>query len=136
MTHRKEILPMKNSLRLAAAMMVSSAIWLCAPSYAAEGHGHGDGACKADVEKFCSDVSGGRRAVHECLQDHQSDLSEGCQAKLEKFAAHKERFMACRDDVKKLCADAGHDHGKIKDCLNEHESELSDTCKAAIKPQS
>jgi|SRR6516225_105888 len=125
---------MKNSLRLAAVVCMSSVVWLAVPSFAFEGHG--DGACKADVEKFCSDVSGGRRAVGECLHQHQSDLSAECQAKLEKFAAHKERFMACRDDVKKLCAGAGHDRGQVKDCLNEHESELSDSCKAALKPQS
>ena len=125
---------MKNSLRLAAVACMSSAVWLAAPSFAFEGHG--DGACKADVEKLCSGVSGGRRAIGECLHQHQSDLSAECQAKLEKFAAHKERFMACHDDVKKLCADAGHDRGEIKDCLEEHESELSDTCKAALKPAS
>ena len=125
---------MKNSLRLASAMLMVSAFYLTAPSHAFEGHG--DGACKADVEKFCSDVSGGRRAVGECLQQHQSDLSADCQAKLEKFAAHKQRFMACRDDVKKLCSGAGHDREQVKDCLNEHTSELSDTCRAALKPQS
>jgi hypothetical protein len=126
---------MKNSLQFAAAILLSSAFWLTAPSFAFEG-GHGNGVCKADVEKFCSDVSGGRRAVGDCLHQHQSDLSAECQAKLEKFAAHKERFMACRDDVKQLCADAGHDRGQIKDCLEAHESELSDSCRAAMKPQS
>jgi hypothetical protein len=125
---------MKKSSRLASAMLVSSAFWPAAPSFAFEGHG--DGTCKADVEKFCSDVTGGRRAVGECLHQHQSDLSTGCQAKLEKFAQHNQRFAACRNDVKKLCADAGHDRGQIKDCLNEHESELSAGCRTALKPQS
>jgi cysteine rich repeat protein len=81
-------------------------------------------------------VSGGRRAVGECLHQHQRDLSAECQAKLEKFAEHKGRFMACRDDVKKLCGDVEHDRGQIRDCLSEHESELSDGCRAAMKPQS
>ena len=125
---------MDNSLRLASAMLMASVFYLAVPSHAFEGHG--DGACKTDVEKFCSDVSGGRRAVGECLQQHQSDLSADCQAKLEKFAAHKQRFMACRDDVKKLCSGVGHDREQIKDCLSEHTSELSDTCRAALKPQS
>jgi len=125
---------MNTSLRLAAAMLVSSAFWLAAPSFAFEGHG--DGACKADAEKLCSDVSGGRRAIGECLHQHQSDLSAECQAKLEKFAKHRERFMACHDDVKKLCGDAGHDRDEIRDCLSEHESELSDGCRVAMKPQS
>jgi len=126
---------MKKSLGLASAIVISSALWLAAPASAFEGHeGHGSGACKADVEKFCSDVNGGRRAVGECLHDHQSDLSSECQAKLEKFAHHKERFMACRDDVKKLCGDVEHD--QIKDCLQNHESEVSDGCRAAMKPQS
>jgi len=130
----KGLFPMKNSLRLASAMLLSSAVWLAAPSYADEGHGNG--ACKADVEKFCSGVSGGRHAVGECLQQHQSDLSAECQAKLEKFAAHKERFMACHDDVKKLCGDVEHSREAIKDCLQNHESEVSDGCRAAMKPQS
>jgi Cysteine rich repeat len=123
---------MKKSWRLAAAVLLSSAAWLAAPSFAFEGHG--DGACKADVEKFCSDVTGGHHAVGECLHEHQSDLSTECQAKLEKFGEHKQRFMACHDDVKKLCGDVDRD--QIKDCLNEHESELSDGCRAARKPQS
>jgi len=128
---------MKKSLGLASAIVISSAVWLAAPASAFEGHeGHGSGACKADVEKFCSDVSGGRRAVGECLHDHQSDLSSECQAKLEKFAQHKERFMACHDDVKKLCGDVEHGREAIKDCLQSHESEVSDGCRAAMKPQS
>jgi len=125
---------MKKSLRLASVMFISSAVWIAAPSLAFEGHG--DGACKADVEKFCSGVSGGHRAVGECLHQHQSDLSAECQAKLEKFAQHGQRFAACRDDVKNLCAGAGHDRGQVRNCLNEHESELSDGCRAALKPQS
>ena len=103
---------MKKSLALASAIVISSAVWLAAPATAYEGHGNG--ACKADVEKFCSDVSGGRRAVGECLHDHQSDLSTECQAK--------------------LCGDV--EHGQIKDCLQSHESEVSDGCRAAMKPQS
>jgi hypothetical protein len=114
--------------------VISSAVWLAAPASAFEGHG--SGTCKADVEKFCSDVSGGRHAVGECLHEHQSDLSSECQAKLENFAQHKERFMACHDDVKKLCGDVEHGREQIKDCLQNHESELSDGCRAAMKPQS
>ena len=128
---------MKKSLGLASAIVISSVVWLAAPASAFEGQErHGSGACKADVEKFCSDVSGGHRAVGECLHDHQSDLSSECQAKLENFAQHKERFMACHDDVKKLCGNVEHGREAIKDCLQSHESELSDTCRAAMKPQS
>ena len=126
---------MKKSMQLASALLVSSAVWLAASAFAFEKHGSG-GACKADVEKFCSDVSGGRRAIGDCLRQHQSDLSTECQAKLEKFAEHSGRLKACRDDVEKLCANVEHRKGQIRDCLRQHESEVSDGCRAALEPQS
>jgi hypothetical protein len=37
-------------------------------------------ACKPDVEKFCANVATGGGRVMECLQQHQSELSDACKA--------------------------------------------------------
>ena len=36
-----------------------------------------DGACKADVQKFCSDVQEGQGRIIACLKAHGPDLSPG-----------------------------------------------------------
>src|SRR4051812_3226460 len=41
-------------------------------------------ACKADVEKFCKDVTGGHGAKLKCLHEHESELSSDCKEKLPK----------------------------------------------------
>jgi hypothetical protein len=39
------------------------------------------GECKADIEKFCSDIGEGK--LQTCLNQHQSELSAECKAKRE-----------------------------------------------------
>jgi len=40
--------------------------------------------CKADVQKFCSEVKPGGGRIIECLKEHENDLSPQCKAALEK----------------------------------------------------
>ena len=38
----------------------------------------GSGACRADVQKYCSATRGDRAATLECLLDHQQEMTDGC----------------------------------------------------------
>jgi hypothetical protein len=40
-------------------------------------------ACKADVEKYCSDVQRGGGRIGECLNKQHDQLSEACQKTLD-----------------------------------------------------
>lgn len=63
-----------------------------------EGH---DGACKADVEKFCKDVKPGGGAIMKCLKEHKDQLSAECKAKGEKMKEKmKERMKEAHEEKK------------------------------------
>jgi hypothetical protein len=38
--------------------------------------GKGQGACSADVQKFCPDTPRGKGQVRSCLESHQAELSD------------------------------------------------------------
>jgi hypothetical protein len=42
--------------------------------------GKGQGACSADVQKFCAETPRGKGQVRGCLESHQADLSDTCKA--------------------------------------------------------
>ncbi len=89
----------------------------------------GTEACKADVEKFCKDVSPGEGRIVACLKSHEPELSEACKA--EKGKAHSDPKMeACKGDMEKLCKGVEPGEGRIMKCMKEHEAELSEGCKA------
>jgi hypothetical protein len=46
-----------------------------------------EGPCKADKEKFCSDVKAAPGAMAACLSQHASELSSSCKAQMEARAA-------------------------------------------------
>lgn len=54
-------------------------------AYAAQGPAS-NGVCKAEREKFCKDVKPGEGRVKKCLTENLAKLSDGCKAKMEKFA--------------------------------------------------
>jgi hypothetical protein len=92
-----------------------------------------DGACKADVERLCPDVSRGGGAIHDCLTEHESELSPECREDLQRtqqrFAELKE---SCKDDVARYCADVEPGQGGLARCLRDHEADLSQSCKDAL----
>ncbi|MBI2340968.1 MAG: hypothetical protein HYU99_11490 [Deltaproteobacteria bacterium] len=85
-------------------------------------------ACKADVEKYCSDSEKGPE-VHKCLKEHESELSDDCKDSLED---RKSIVEACKNDKESFCADEKGPR-EVNKCLREHKSELSDTCKDAVE---
>jgi hypothetical protein len=46
-------------------------------------------ACSADVQKFCGQIERGKGMLRACLEQHQTDLSEGCRAARAERAAAK-----------------------------------------------
>jgi hypothetical protein len=100
--------------------------------------------CSEDIAKFCKDVKPGQRAIMDCLERYESQLSDACkdyEASMERPRAESREVVmqqmrvrqACRDDVAKFCNDAGSGSGGIATCLKEHASELSLPCKDAVE---
>jgi hypothetical protein len=81
---------MKFAIALAAALTLGSVVALADDSAAPAASG-GHGACKADVEKFCAGVEHAKGKIHECLTQHQADLSDTCK---QRMAAHASKAAA------------------------------------------
>ena len=87
-------------------------------------------ACSEDVAKFCKDIKPGNRAVLDCLEKHESELSDACkefeatirEPRSETKEEIRERIkfrQACKADVIKFCKDVEPVPGGIEKCLNE-----------------
>lgn len=89
-------------------------------------------ACRDDAKTFCADVQrGDRHAMHQCLMEHQDELSDACVARIENGRQHAQ---ACRADVETLCPDiTPGDRRSAFQCLSEHDSELSESCRAVFR---
>lgn len=88
------------------------------------------GACAADVQKFCQDVSPGRGHIMQCLQQHRTELSATCQEQIQATRTQaKEIRQACQSDAQQFCQGVKPGRGALVKCLREHESELSAVCK-------
>jgi len=102
------------------------------------------GPCSDDIAKFCKDVKPGGWAIMDCLEEHESELSDACKDSEAKMGGRRveireemrERVklrQACREDVVRLCNDIQPGPGVVMKCLNEHESELSAPCGERVK---
>lgn len=99
--------------------------------------------CSEDIAKFCKDVGPGR-ALLECLEAHETQLSNVCKAYEERMGgartesreAMRQRMRvrsACEEDVTKFCKDVQPGSGGIAACFKEHANELSNPCSDALK---
>jgi hypothetical protein len=100
--------------------------------------------CSEDIAKFCKDVKPDGRAIMDCLEKHENELSDACrdyEARLEGKRAeameqvrqYKAFLQACEDDVAKFCREANPANAGIEKCLNEHQKELSTPCSQVLK---
>ncbi|MFT3731382.1 MAG: cysteine rich repeat-containing protein [Hyphomicrobium sp.] len=76
---------MKFAIAVAAALTLGS-VAVLADETAAPPAG-GKGACKADVQKFCSGVEHAKGKIRACLSEHQADLSDPCKQRVAAWAA-------------------------------------------------
>ena len=111
-----------NSMALAAiAALLVAAVPSAGSAHEYRAH------CKSDIAKYCKDEKPGKKE-HECLEDHESDLSADCKAHMEMA---EKKSVACESEINQFCsADKGHPH-KIHECLEAHKADLSQGCKDA-----
>ena len=100
--------------------------------------------CSDDIAKFCKNVKNDMRSLLECLEEHESELTDACKAYEERMGGsrvesreitrqRKAIILTCKDDVDKFCKDVDPKDGGILKCLNEHEKELSTPCNGSLK---
>jgi hypothetical protein len=96
-----------------------------------------DEACGGDVEKFCSNIKPGAGRVSRCLEEHESQLSPTCQAKVEADKAKVKALIiefteACQSDVAQLCPGVAPGGGRLVKCLSKNDYALSPRCLAEV----
>lgn len=71
---------------ISTLVLVSSLALLSTSAYA---EGVARGACKQDVQTYCSDVQRGGGRIVKCLKEHEKDLSSQCSQALGKLKDRK-----------------------------------------------
>jgi len=97
--------------------------------------------CKAELEKYCSNVTPGEGRILACLYAHNDKLSGRCEYALYDAAVQLERAVAalsyvaneCAPDLRKHCARVEAGEGRLLDCLQKNDAEVSNRCKQARK---
>jgi hypothetical protein len=103
----------------------------------------GKNPCSEDIAKFCGDTGPGRTALLECLEAHETHLSDACKSYEGELGEAREEtreeivqqikiLQTCRDDIAKLCKDVKPGVFGIATCLKEHTKELSPSCLEAV----
>ena len=100
--------------------------------------------CSEDIAKYCNNIKPGHAAMMECLEEHETQLSDACkeyEAKMERPRAEsREPAMqlmkvreACKDDTAKFCGGVTSGMGGVTACLRQHKGDLSAPCGDAVK---
>lgn len=92
------------------------------------------GPCRGDIERFCAEVEPGGGRIVECLQRHESELSQSCrESKRMMRADMKDKMIdACRADASSLCPGKEVGTGLLV-CLKENKEKLSAGCKESMR---
>ncbi len=97
--------------------------------------------CKAELEKYCSNVTPGEGRMLACLYAHGDKLSGRCEYALYDAASRLERAVAalsyavneCSADLKQYCGSVAAGEGRLLDCLQKNDDKVSQRCKQARK---
>ncbi len=97
--------------------------------------------CKAEIEKYCGNVTPGEGRVLACLYAHNDKLSGRCEYALYDASVRLERAVAalsyvaneCSSDLKKYCAGVAAGEGRLLECLQKNDTQVSSRCKQARK---
>lgn len=118
---------MNTSLSLLFIVLVS------APANAAPASYPGAEACSADVKKFCAGVKPGGGAIHQCLKQHEAELTPGC-AQFRDAANDKIKsfVQACGADMRTYCNKVQPGEGRVVQCLKKHQDALTTQCRAQL----
>jgi hypothetical protein len=95
-----------------------------------------EGACAADISKFCGNVTRGEARVLLCMQAHDDQLSFRCQLSLYRASRHLDRALsrveriadACWSDIEAQCANAE----RIGQCVMDKAPSLSPACQTVV----
>ena len=119
-----------SSRNLRVGLWLALALTLAPLPALAHGNYEGKGACKADREKFCSQVKPGEGRILACLKDHQSELQSACQEKLPAWEKFQQMKQTCKADRKKFCGQVTRE--EMHACMKENHDKFSPACQAAI----
>ena len=94
------------------------------------------GACAADVSKFCGNVTPGEGRVLVCMHAHDDQLSRTCQFSLYRASRNLDRALdrveriadACWNDIEAQCANAD----RIGQCVMEKAASVSPACQTVV----
>lgn len=97
--------------------------------------------CKAELGKYCSNVTPGEGRILACLYAHNDKLSGRCEYALYDAAVQLERAVAalsyvaneCAPDLRKHCARVEAGEGRLLECLQKNDAQVSNRCKQARK---
>lgn len=92
--------------------------------------GHGKGACKADVQQYCSQVTPGDGKILACLKENQAKLQPACREKLPKWEKFQAMKQTCKADREKLCPQGTRE--EVRACMKQKHDQLSASCKKAV----
>jgi hypothetical protein len=95
-----------------------------------------EGACAADIGKFCGSVTRGEGRVLLCMQAHEDQLSNRCQFALYRASRNLERALdrveriadACWSDIEAHCTNVP----SIGRCVMEKGGALSPSCQTVV----
>jgi hypothetical protein len=95
-----------------------------------------EGACAADINKFCGNVSRGEGRLLVCMQAFDDQLSRGCQMSLYRASRNLERALnrveriadACGNEIEAQCGNAD----RIGQCVMEKAASFSQPCQSVI----
>jgi len=97
--------------------------------------------CKAEIGKYCGQVTPGQGRVLACLYAHGDKLSAKCEYALYDAAVQLERAVAalsyvaneCDADLEKFCSSVEAGEGRLLQCLEKNDKQVSGRCKEALK---
>ncbi|HWP01067.1 MAG TPA: cysteine rich repeat-containing protein [Methylococcus sp.] len=97
--------------------------------------------CKAELDKYCKEVTPGDGRVLACLYAYQDKLSTRCEYAIFDAAAQLQRAVnalsyvaaECDDDLERFCANVDPGEGRLLNCLEKNEKKVSKRCKQAIQ---
>ena len=98
---------------------------------------HAEDPCSSDAKQFCAEISLGSGRLHDCLKQHQADLSASCRGRIAADELRTKKVLSefgksCQRDMEQLCAGLLPGGGRIIQCLDEHQLELSSACRGEV----
>jgi hypothetical protein len=140
------LLPGKNLEKTDMSTLKKLMLFLLAAGYASvAGDSAGlatplHGACKADIEKYCSNVEPGDGRLLACLYAHEDKVSEACDDATADMSnivdaalsAVGDTVAQCVPDIQKHCSGTEFGDGQMLSCLYAHRADIHKDCAKGV----